>query len=208
MVLDVRRKAPVPGVCGGVSVNETGETGATISEVQAYPCARKRFFAFHPLYLLVYLGVLLGLISALALPWVHVKITVLLQFNLDFKLLENGWLTGITVALLVAILLLIHWRRVGGWAAVAGGVGCLAIIGIYAYAMAAKAFHLLGLLKNIPLIGGPLSDFARNMTSVSPAPGFIIFAAGTLLILSGGILLVRRGKRPRAVEELPQVNLS
>jgi LPXTG-motif cell wall-anchored protein len=46
------------------------------------------------------------------------------------------------------------------------------------------------------------------MTSVSPAPGFIIFAAGTLLILSGGILLVRRGKRPRAVEELPQVNLS
>lgn len=163
---------------------------------------------FSPLHVLVYLGVALGLISALAMTWVRVRITVLLQFNLDFKLLENAWLTGITVALLIVTLLLAHWRRLGGWAAVVGGAGCMVIIGIYTYGMAAKAFHILGLLKNIPLIGGALNDFARNVTSVSPDPGFILFTIGTLLILAGGILLVRRARRLRALDELPQVNLS
>ena len=190
------------------SNSSNAETGAAAAKAPPYPRVRKVPIAFHPLYLLVYLGALLSLIGALALSWVHVKITFLLQVNLDFKLLENAWLTGITIALLAAILLLLHWRPVGGWAAVVGGAGCLVIIGIYAYAMAAKAFRLLGLLKNIPLIGGPLSDFTRNVTSVSPGPGFIIFAVGTLLILIGGIMLLRRGKRLRAVEELPQASLS
>ena len=147
------------------------ETGATAGKVQRYPRVPDALVAFSPLHLLVYLGVVLGLIGTLALPWVHVKITILLQFNLDFKLLENAWLTAITVVLLLAIIPLVHWRRAGGWAAVAGGAGCMVIAGIYAYGMAANAFHILGILKSIPLIGGPLGDFARNVTSASPDAG-------------------------------------
>ncbi len=154
---------------------------------------------FDPLNLLVYLGVILGLIS-LALSWVNVKVTFVLTVNLPFKLWENAWLGGITTVLLIAILVLVHWKRGAGWATVVGGVGCLAIVGIYAYGMVAKAFHILGLLRNIPLIGGPLSDFARNLVSPSPAPGFILFVLGTILILAGGILLVRKGRQARRGE--------
>ncbi len=169
-------------------VKSPGNTGGAFRSLRS----RIAFTSLHPL---VYLGALLGLIGALALPWVRVKVSLVLTFNLDFKLLENAWLTGITIGVLVLTLLLVHWRRAGAWAALIGGVACLGIIGTYAYAMAAKAFHILGLLKNIPLIGGPLSEFARNITSVAPAPGFLLFAAGSLLILTGGILLVGRGRR-------------
>ncbi len=167
---------------------------------------RKTPFGFSPLNLPVYLGVVLGFIS-LALAWVNVKVTFVLTVTLPFKLWENAWLGGITVGLLTLILVLVHWKRAGGWAVIVGGVGCLAIIGIYAYGMIAKAFHILGLLESIPLIGGPLSDFARSLVSPSPAAGFILFALGTILILAGGILLVRRGRRQRD-RELPQTILS
>ncbi len=206
MVLDAGRKTPVPsGSKGGKGLDERDKAG---SPAESAPRRQvMRLAAFSPMNLLIYLGVILGLIGALAFSWVNVKISFILQIVLPFKLWENAWLLWITVALLVAILLLIHWKPVGGWAAVIGGAGCLAIIGIYIYAMATKAFRLLGLLKNIPVIGGPLSDFARNITSVSPAAGFILFVVATLLILTGGILLVRRKRSARSPEELPQVRL-
>lgn len=187
-------------------MKQTEQTGTETSSTTPGNSNRLgAFFTFSPLNLIVYLGVILGLIAALALSWVNVKVSFILQLVLPFKLWENTWLLWITVALLAAILLLIHWRPITGWAAVVGGIGCVAIIGIYIYAMAAKAFRLLGLLKNIPLIGGPLSDFARNITSVSPAAGFILFVAATLLILIGGILLVRKRGKQRGWKELPQV---
>lgn len=191
-----------------MSVTDAREaTSPAGNPMPSHPPTRRSHFSFNPLNLLVYAGVVLGAIS-LALAWVNVKVTFVLTVTLPFKLWENVWLGGITVALLAAVLVLVHWKRAGGWAAVVGGVGCLAIVGIYAYGMAAKAFHILGLLRNIPLIGGPLSDFARNLVSPSPAPGFILFVLGTILILAGGILLVRRGRQPRATRGLPQQNLS
>jgi hypothetical protein len=156
--------------------------------------------------LLVYAGLAVALAGALAGPWVNVTWSrFILRLEFRFGLSDNSWLMAVALIILVLTLFLMHFRVLRGWGALGGGLACLAVVAIYAYALAAKAYGLLGILHDltreltshgIPFVGEAIEEFVLGgISSVTPAAGFLLFCGGTALIVAGGILEVRRFKR-------------
>ncbi|NPV59123.1 MAG: hypothetical protein HPY75_05610 [Actinobacteria bacterium] len=152
------------------------------------------------------IGCILCVFSALALPWARVSVTwksLLFKADMDlgsytFKLTENAWLTAALVCLSCLCLAGLAWKRrswsVAAIASLLLSVGCAVYLGLLfrdALDFLGLYRHLLELIRAIPVVGQAAEEMVRERLAFHALPhvGVFLFAAGTLLILAGGLLL-------------------
>lgn len=152
------------------------------------------------------MGCALCVISALALPWARVSVTwKSLLFNADmdlgsytFKLTENAWLAAVLVCLPCLCLVGLAWKR-RSWSVAATtylllSVGCAVYLGLLfrdALDFLGLYRHLLELIRALPVVGQAAEEMVRERLAFHALPhvGIFLFAAGTVLILAGSLLL-------------------
>ncbi|MHB8781246.1 MAG: hypothetical protein ACYC55_07660 [Candidatus Geothermincolia bacterium] len=168
----------------------------------------------------VYAGLALSATGALGLPWVRVSwsrdlFVLTTRVQRDFALTDNAWLAATALTVLVMIAFLAHVPRMRGWGEMAGGLACVGVIAIYGYGLATEAFEVLGILGDLTSSLGQLGlpadevrDFLLRGVGVSPGSGFMVWCAGTALILAGGIMNVRCYGRPEYQQQASRSNSS
>ena len=156
-------------------------------------------------------GLVLALISFLALPWLGVNANVgALGFQLyngevksfSFTQLPWYWIVIMFVAWAAVAVFLFMPRTRGG---VALGVGCVYAAFTVAfffgawYKVHAIIGDITGALRRIPYIGARLAQLfeeaTKSMLNLRVKAGYWVFAAAALLLIAGGVVRLASGRR-------------
>jgi hypothetical protein len=156
-------------------------------------------------------GCVLCVVAAAALPWARAAVTwksILFGNDIDlgiftFRLTDNPWLAGALIGLAALCLAGLLWRRQAGNIAIAASLLLLGGSVAYIISLIEDAYDFLGiykqlleLVRSLPMVGPLVESVIRERLSISAVPhaGVYVFLAATLLILTGGILIKRRGR--------------
>ncbi len=156
-------------------------------------------------------GCVLCIIAAAALPWARVDVSwrsLFLDTDIDlgaysFRLTDNPWLAAALIAVAALCLAGLLWRRQAGNVALAASLLLLCGSVAYVACLIEDAFDFLGfynrlleLVRGLPMVGPVVESVIRERLSISAFPhaGVFLFAASTLLIFTGGLLMKRRAR--------------
>lgn len=160
---------------------------------------------------LVAAGSVACVIAAVALPWARAKVTWKVLFtnadvelgSFSFDLMDNPWLAAALISVAALSIAGLFWRRRAGAVSLTASILLLAGSAVYLIGLIGDAFDFLGfynnlmeLVRSFPVVGPLVESAIRERVSITAFPhaGVFVFTASTLLILVGGVLIIRRNR--------------